>query len=53
MSDGDYRSDDSYIAEEYHLSDSDHDSGSEIDVNYVISASDDEEATSSFQQCGN
>jgi hypothetical protein len=35
------------------LSDSDHDSGSEIDVNDVISASDDEKATSSVQRCGN
>jgi hypothetical protein len=51
--DDDYRSDDSYFPEEEHLSDTDHDSVSEIDVNDVISASDNEEATSYVQRCGN
>jgi hypothetical protein len=49
----DYGSDDSYIPEEDLLSDSDHDSGSEIDVNDVISASDDEEVAGSVQRGGN
>jgi hypothetical protein len=49
----DYGSDYSYIPEEDHLSDSDHDSGSEIDVNGVISASEDEEAAGSVQRGGN
>jgi hypothetical protein len=48
-SDDDYGSDYSCIPEEDQVSDSDHDSGSEIDANDVISASDDEEATGSVQ----